>query len=141
MLQTFTVKGIWASNDSVIFIHNPLAKALTLNKWKTSNRTTNTYPCERGRWSALRTCSEESHRFGLQSEHSCSSSSCLWLVTRSKWDFCCCLFLSYSLTSFPLRLTVFGCPRNFVSCPRSFSLFRSLDRFFFRACAALFFPL
>lgn len=76
-----------------------------------------TYPCERGRWSVFRICSKESHRSGLQSEHSYSSSSCSWLVTRRNEIFYCCP----SPSSFDLFLSLlFGSSRNFVSCPRSF---------------------
>lgn len=37
----------------------------------------------------------------------------------SKWDFYRCPSLPSSPVSFLLRSTVFGCSRNFVSCPRS----------------------
>lgn len=92
-----------------------------------------TYPCVRGRWSALRTCSEASHRSGLQSEHSCSSSSCSSLVTRRNE-----ISIAVFLGPFPsLFSSVFGCSRNFVSCPRSFCSVHSITSFPCAACRLL----
>lgn len=92
------------------------------------NKTVKTYPYERGRWSGFHTCSEESHRFGLQSEHSCSSSSCLWLVTRRN-EISIAVFVYLLSRFFLLRYTDFGCSRNFVSCPRSFCSVHSIASF------------
>lgn len=60
--------------------------------------------------------------------------ACGWCYSPSKWDFSRCLFLSCPSASFRLRFVrSFGCSRNFVSCPRSFFLLRSLasSRFLF----------
>lgn len=105
------------------------------------NKTVKTYPYERGRWSGFHTCSEESHRFGLQSEHSCSSSSCLWLVTRRN-EISIAVFVYLVSRFFLLRYTDFGCSRNFVSCPRSFCSVHSIASFsrvlFFRIISSSF---